>query len=495
MVLPILISHIAALFRRQSLVIGSIDPFGIVPYRLRQSTRSTHTYVIGITGKGKSKLLEHCLFQDIIAGRGCALLDPHSDLANDTMRYLASNAKLAAAHWGRVVYFEPTRADYQIPFNVLASGFSPYETAQNIVEAFQRTWPKTLEEAPRFANIALAGILTLIANGLTLVDLPRLLTNSDFRNQLLANVTDPELLSFWEDRYQRWGREQPLMIESILNKVTAFTFNPYLRVILGAKENRLNFRELMDEGKVLIVDLGRCDGETRRLLGSLIVTGLEQAALSRKDQAEDRRPFYFYVDEFQDFSANEGSAKTFAQILSECRKFGLHLTLAHQTLTQLGVRMRGALGNVQTKIVFGVEREDAEIMAKKLFSVNGEEVKHEVKDEWQQERTHPVFYSLAEQWEKAVAHIQNLRGRAALVKAPGRGVAQIRTINVKDTRCSQAKLARIISELARRSGEPLTALKRDAPLAVQAARAEVVDWEEAQPVINPNEFAYVPSTY
>jgi DNA helicase HerA-like ATPase len=458
-------------------VIGSIDPFGLVPYRLPHSARPTHTYVIGITGKGKSKLLEHCLFQDITSGRGCGLLDPHSDLANDTLRYLASHPRAGRRYWERIVYFEPTRPDYQLPFNVLASGFSPYETAQNIVEAFQRTWPKTLDEAPRFANIALVAILTLIANGRTLIDLPRLLTNPDFRRDLLADIRDPEILSFWEDRYDRWGREQPLMIESILNKVTAFTLNPYLRTILGASQNRLRFREIMDEGKVFIADLGRCDGETRRLLGSLIVTGLEQAALSRKDQAEARTPFYFYVDEFQDFCANEGSAKTFAQILSECRKFGLHLTLAHQTLTQLGVRMRGALGNIQTKIVFGIEREDAEIMAKRLFSVDGEEVKHEVDDAGQQERTHPVFYSLPEQWEKTVAWIQDLPARAALVRAPGRGVAQIKTILVKDRACTSKQLHPITRHLARQSGEPAAALAANRELRSAPQSTEVVDWE------------------
>ena len=120
----------------------------------------------------------------------------------------------------------------------------------------------------------------------------------------------------------------------------------------------------MDEGKVLLVDLGNCDGETRRLVGSLVVTGMEMAALSRKDQAGKRLPFYLFLDEFQDFCANDGAAKTLAQILSECRKFGLHLHLAHQTLGQLQQRISSALGNVGIKVVFAVDREDAEVMTK-----------------------------------------------------------------------------------------------------------------------------------
>lgn len=451
-----------SLFRRDHLVLGSLDPFGLFCVHIPIAARATHTYVIGITGKGKSKLLEHLLFQDIVNGRGGGLLDPHSDLADDLLRYLASDRQ-SQRHWDRIVYFDPSRSDYALPFNVLNSRFTPYETAINIVEAMRRTWPRTLEEAPRFANIALAGLLTLIHNRLTLVELPRLLTDGDFRHGLLEKVAEPELLSFWRDRFERWGREQPLMIESVLNKVTAFTLNPTLRLILGARENRLDFRQLMDEGKVLIADLGRCDGETRHLLGSLIVTGLEQAALSRKDQSRGgRRPFYFYIDEFQDFVANEGSAITLAQILSEARKFGLHMTLAHQTLGQMtSERMRAALGNIQTKIVFGVDREDAEVLGRKLFQVDGEEIKHTVPDEGQQERSHPVFYSLSEQWEKAVQSIQNLPSRWALVRMPNGRVARVKTITVSHRKVPETALMEIKHRLIRKSGRQRAQLEAE----------------------------------
>ncbi len=209
---------------------------------------------------------------------------------------------------------------------------------------------------------------------MTLVELPRLLTDRAFRHSLLAAVSDREVTSFWNERYDKWGRDQPKMIESVLNKVTAFTLNPQLRRILGARENSLEFGHIMDSGKVLLVDLGRCDVETRRLLGSLIVTGMEQAARSRKNDTTKRRSFHFYIDEFQDFSANEGTAQTLAQILSECRKYGLHLTLAHQTLTQIGPRLAGALGNIQTKVIFGVSRQDAESLASHVFRVDGERI-------------------------------------------------------------------------------------------------------------------------
>jgi Type IV secretion-system coupling protein DNA-binding domain len=180
-------------------------------------------------------------------------------------------------------------------------------------------------------------------------------------------------------------------------------------------------------------------------LGSLIVTGIEQAALSRKEEeSRSRRPFYLYIDEFADFVASEGSVMTFAHILSEARKFGLSLTLAHQTLSQMSSeRIKGALGNIGTKIVFAVDRDDAEIMAKKLFMISGEDIKHEVEDERQQEKSHPMFYSLAEEWEGVTQEIQNLKPRSALVKAPQRAVAKIKTIPVPKHTLAPAKLEAI----------------------------------------------------
>ena len=218
--------------------------------RSQQKARTAHTYVVGITGQGKSKLLQHMLFQDITRGRGCGLLDPHSDLASDVLRYLASWHDRSymdqpylsdQENLSRIVYFDPSRTDYIPPFNVLKTPFGVFETAQNIVEAFRRTWPESLAEAPQFSNIALAALITLIENKLSLVDMHRLLTDQDFREGLLDHVSNSEVVAFFHDRYDRWGREAPLMRESTLNKVAAFTFNPQLRLILGSTDNALDF--------------------------------------------------------------------------------------------------------------------------------------------------------------------------------------------------------------------------------------------------------------
>src|SRR5215212_4199772 len=407
-----------------SICFGSTGYFGLKKLTLPVAERHTHLYCIGTTGQGKSKFLENLFVQDILAGRGAGLIDPHTDLARDTLSHLASAGYFHdESSYQRVIYFDPTRQDYFLPFNILKSPYHPYIVAQQVIEAFRRTWPQALEEAPRFSNIALAALLVLIETGQTLVQMPMLLTNKPYREQLLGQVQNEDVVDYFHTRFDKWDREGAAMTESVLNKVTAFTFNPYLKHILGASENRLDFKQIMNQGKVLIVDLGRCDPETRRLVGSLVTTGMEMAAMSRIDQEGERRPFYMFIDEFQDFSANEGAAKTLAQILSECRKFGLYLHLAHQTLGQLHGRISSALGNVGIRVVFSIDREDAVIMAPKLFSVDTEAVKHEA----QTENQHPIYAPLQDQWENATASIQRLRPRHALIKRRNAPAVEITT--------------------------------------------------------------------
>src|SRR5260370_39445399 len=164
-------------------------------------------------------------------------------------------------------------------FNVLAVPGEPYAIAQLVIEAFRRTWPEALMEAPKFSNVMLASLMVLIKTKHTLVQLHRLLVDKAWRDEQLDKAADEEASAFFRDRYERWGRDAPGMIESTLNKVSAFTFNPTLKRMLGAQDNALDFLSLMNEQKVLLCDLGG-EAETRRLLGSLLVTFLEYAALS-----------------------------------------------------------------------------------------------------------------------------------------------------------------------------------------------------------------------
>jgi hypothetical protein len=446
------------------LLLGTYGPLHLLRCRLPLSAFDTHLYVVGRTKVGKSKFLQALLYQLIAQGQGCGLLDPHSDLCDDLLAQLQPLIQNDPLLRQRIVYFQPGRDDFLIPFNVLRTPGEPYTVAQNVLEAMRRAWPESLREAPRFANIVLAALLLLIEQELTLIEMPRLLTDDEYREALLERSRNAEVVRFFHGRYDRWGREQATMVESVLNKVGAFTINPRLKTILGSQENGLDFRRIMDEGRILLCDLGRVDAETRRLLGSLIVTGLEQAAFTRKDTPlARRRPFTFLIDEFQDYCANVGSAQTLARILAECRKFHLHLGLAHQTLSQIGHEvLRGALENAQVKAVFGIGRETADALVEELFIPDLDEIKHVVEDEDQQERVHPTFFSLGEQWERYTQSAQRLHRRQALIQLPEREkVRLVRTPTVPERTLGDAALEALQAQLARQSGRPRAEAERE----------------------------------
>ncbi|MCB9438375.1 MAG: type IV secretion system DNA-binding domain-containing protein [Anaerolineales bacterium] len=405
-------------FRSPDLLLGHRGWWPLaLPCRVASPARSGHMYVVGKTGKGKSKFLLSCIVQDIQAGRGCGVIDPHSDLISEVLGVLDGQGALADPNIReRLLYLDPTRSDYVIPFNVLGLSAPPYEMAQNVIEAFRRTWAESLAAAPNFENNMLYALLVLIKAKRTLVELPRLWLDDGFREQLLTQVNDPELTSFFTERFARWGRDAALRIESLLNKATALTMNPYLKLMLGQQNNHLDFRYLMDNGYVLLANLGHCDEESQKLIGNLITTGFEQAAFARHDVVpHKRRPFYLYIDEFQDFSAGSGSGKTFSRILSGARKMGLHLIIAHQNLSQLSERLKGAvIGNVWTKVIFGVSEDDAYEFAR-LVGL-GEVNPHTVKHDPQTETQHPVYLSLPEQYYDLATTLANQAPRRAVVR-------------------------------------------------------------------------------
>ncbi|MGB6681125.1 MAG: TraM recognition domain-containing protein, partial [Candidatus Bathyarchaeia archaeon] len=407
------------------LELGRVGKFSFSPlFRVTASARTSHLYVIGLSGKGKSKLLEYCLYQDIAAGRGCGLIDPHSLLADDLLKLLITKGVLDDPEIReRLIYVDPSRDDYVVPFNVLATTAEhPYDIAASVLEAFRRTWPESLREAPHFSNVVIAALIVLIENGLTLMHMPRLLTDDDFRESCLENVSDYNVVEFFHDRYDRWGREAPVMRESTLNKIGAFSLNPRLKTMLGQKENRLDFRKIMDEGKILLLDLGRCDSETNRLIGSLVVTGIELAMRRRKNQ----NLWNLTIDEFAGYVANEGSIKTLGHVFSEGRKFRLSMTVAHQDLSQLTPRMIGALSNVQTKVIFGIGRKDAEFFAKLVGKVDPEVIKRDPKTDTQYE----LFSTIPEQWEKWIDRLRFQPARQATLAAKDGRVIDIRTITI-----------------------------------------------------------------
>lgn len=448
--------------RPDDLVLGRTGKYSFFPkFRISARSRQFHTYVVGLTGRGKSKFLQNCLVQDILAGRGCGVIDPHGDLAKDVLNSLVSKGFFADKRsFDRVIYVAPRRRDYVIPFNVLArpdAKTETYEIAQRVISAFMRAWARTLQEPPRFQQIMRASLAVLIETEETLCSLYRLLTDDEFREEKLALISDPKVAadchSFFRNEFDRWGRDRPYIIGSTTNKISALTDNPSIFYMLSQNENHLDIRKIMDEGKVLLVDLGDCDDETKRLFGTLIVTGFEQAALSRsRTSIEQRKSFYLYIDEFQDFACHPGAAETFSQMLSQVRKFGLHLVLANQSIAQLGKGLQTALGNAQTMVVFRISRADAEALARVLGHVDSQEIKHEAQTPIQ----HPVFSPLPEQWETFVQLLTTQEVRQCTVKAADDRLATIWAEKSMDTKHNSEKLEQVIQLSLQRHGNALT---------------------------------------
>jgi hypothetical protein len=445
---------------KDDLVLGRTGRYGIFPkFRVSPQVRKLHTYVVGLTGRGKSKFLQNCIVQDVLAKRGCAVVDPHGDLAKDVLRELHTHGFFSNnTAYQRVLYVAPRRRDYIVPFNVLArpdTDSETYEIAQRVILAFLRTWSRTLLEPPRFQQIMRAALATLIETGKTLCDLYRLLTDDDFRTSQLQKIPDPKVATdckaFFYNEFERWGRERASMMSSTTNKISALTDNPSIFYMVGQKENHLNIQKIMDREQVLLVDLGDCDDETKRLFGTLIVTGFERAALSRsRAPAEVRKRYYLYVDEFQDFACHPGAAETFSQMLSQVRKFGLHMILANQSISQLSPGLQTALGNAQTIVAFRVSRSDADSLVRVLHQVDPQTIKRVGETGHQ----HPIFAPLPEQWEKLAQFLTKQQVRQATVKTADDRLAVIWADKIKENTCSDEQLERVIVSCLQQHARP-----------------------------------------
>ena len=347
----------------------NISAFGLTNFRginhqfgMLRSDRSRHVYIIGQTGAGKSGLLELFALSDIFHGHGYAIIDPHGDFAVDNMRFIPGS------RLKDVVYFNPADTAYPLGFNPLEvtnpeqkSNISS-EVIGVLKRMFGESWGPRLEYILRYTILALLDRPTT-----TMLDITRMLTDKKFRKETLSYCTDTVVLQFWNVEFASWNDKfQAEAIAPVLNKVGAFTANPTIRNIIGQPKSTFNIREIMDEGKILIVNLskGLIGEDNAAILGAFLVTKIQLAAMSRSDipNIADRRPFYLYVDEFQNFATD-----SFATILSEARKYALNLTVANQYISQMTDTVRDAVfGNVGTMISFRVSADDAPILSKQF---------------------------------------------------------------------------------------------------------------------------------
>ncbi len=327
--------------------------------------------------------------------------------------------------------------------------------AKALSDVCMRIWSALGEgSAPTFENIIKHAALALVQCGLPLTEMKRFLTHKDYRDLLLQRVREPQVIEFFQDRYDAWGKDGIEKRESTLNRVDLFTFSPKMRAILGSKENLLRYDTIMDSGSSVIYNLGGLDREMRRFLGAFIAYGYEKAASARDRIPEaERRMHVLIMDEFSLFSAQTSEA--LQEILSGARKYRLFLGLAHQDFAQTDTRLKAALQNAAT-IAFQLNRDDAVWMAPRLAHFNPHDVKHMVEDEQAKERTHPVFTSLPEQFEKKARELEDLPTGHCYIKL-GSTVKRILTSPFPKPGTTYRELQKITDEYARRLLVPLSA--------------------------------------
>ncbi len=330
-------------------------------FGIKVDDRRRHMYVIGKTGMGKSVLLTNMAYQDIINGNGVAVIDPHGDLVEDLLNYIP-NYRV-----NDVIYFNPSDINFPIAFNPLESVNPEHRhlIASGLIGVFKKLWADSW--GPRLEYLLRNAILALLDYpGSTLLGVTRILVDKDFREKVVAKIQDPVVKMFWTQEYTKYSAQfQVEAISPIQNKVGQFLSNFLIRNIVGQVKSTIDMRKVMDEGKILLLNLskGRIGEDTSQLLGAMMITKIQLAAMSRVDIPEtERRDFYLYVDEFQNFAT-----ESFANILSEARKYHLNLIIAHQYVEQLGDEVKAAVfGNVGTLICFRVGSVDAEELVKEF---------------------------------------------------------------------------------------------------------------------------------
>ena len=394
-----------------------------------------HSYCVGTTGTGKSTLLQMLAIHVIKSGHGLFLLDPHGNLAKDVIRSILSDPELAAKAQEDVIYFAPRQLDYVFPMNVLKvdnklNQFTAHDRSQLILEAFRRRWPRSLTGMSRWSDIAENLLCTLIENNLTLVQMKDLLRKEKWRKGLLQNVTNPEVLNWWQHDFVGFGRHTNEYTESTRSRASAFVTNPYLRLLLGQPTNKLTFRRYMDEGKIFIANLHGFKPKAQKLLGCLLTTFLEDAAMSRIGTPPDQlTKVVGIIDEFPTFSAGQtddpGNTDNLEATLSQTRKGGLQMILAHQTLSQVTDKMLGAIGNASRKLIFGLTPQDAKKLSDELGVYEPESVKRDSQNTTQ----HPVYLSVQEQQRLLTDHIKFQPDRHLLLQTRDGTTTHLYTAN------------------------------------------------------------------
>ena len=360
--------------------------------KISNDDRNSHFYVIGSTGVGKTKFLQYLIMQDIAEGRGVGVIDPHGDLIEDIKGLLAADCKklgLEDALADKVILIDPTDTNNTVTFNPLEKlpGVSAAEQANELISSFRKIWADSW--GVRMEDLMRNSLIALSEAELTLVELSPFLTDRSFREVVLGKVKNPVAKEYFQRFNVLTDRGQITWIEPIMNKINAVFCDERIKQIFSSPKSTFNLREVMDQGKVLLIklDKGRLK-DSANLLGALLMSKIQMAAFSRSDvELKKRVPFYLYIDEFQNFAG-----ESFALILSEARKYGLFITMVHQSLSQISTELRDLiLSCAGIQVYFRLGRQDAQILAKEAFQYSGS-------------------------WEQWIGELQNLDQRIFYVK-------------------------------------------------------------------------------
>lgn len=324
-------------------------------FGIKRSDRNKHIYILGKSGMGKSKLMHLLMLPDIINGKGFALIDPHGDLAKDVLHYIPRE------RIPDTVYLDPGDIDFPFGFNLLQNVGEDYkqQVSSSFVTVFKKlfgnNWNFELEHLIRYSALAL-----LDSRVSSLLSFRQLLSDRMFRQEIIKYIQDPVIKAFWATEFLEWSQKyENTAVNPLLNKINQFLANPYVRNIVAQNKSTIDIAEIMNTNKILILNLskGKIGDENSAFLGSLFITKIQQVAMERaRVDPETRKPFYLYVDEFQNFST-----ESFVNIFSEARKYNLSLTVAHQYIEQLPDYIESTIfGNVGTIIVFRTGVKDAE---------------------------------------------------------------------------------------------------------------------------------------
>jgi len=401
--------------------------------KIAEADRATHFYVVGATGTGKTKFLEFLIQQDITKENGFGVIDPHGDLIEDIKGFLALQFRDQKGIISeRVILIEPTDPDFTVTFNPLEkmANMTTAEQVNELVGSFKKIWKDSW--GVRMEDLMRNTLISLAEASLTLADLPLFLRHRNYREGILTKINHPLALEYFQRFNALTDRSQITWIEPVMNKINAFLADERIRQVFSSNKSSFNLREIIDGRKILLIKLDKGKlKDSANLLGSLLMAKIQMAAFSRSDLPQKKRvPFCLYIDEFQNF-AND----SFSIILSEARKYGLSLIMAHQSLGQIPTELRSLiLGNAGIQVYFRMNRQDAQLLAKEAFEYSGKKVKTISK-------LRPVYWSLGEEWEQYIKELQTLEPRICYIKHKVKGgVIPITTVYIDNTEEIFAKI-------------------------------------------------------